>query len=468
MKKYILSNFSFSLVLPVILIGLFSIMPSCSGGVGVDGGSTAVHNQWTWMSGANTVNQTGTYGTKGTPAAANIPGARAGAVSWIDGSGNLWLFGGYGRDSAGTGGELNDLWKYDGSNWTWMSGANTINQAGTYGTKATPAAANVPGARETAVSWIDGSGNLWLFGGYGYDSAGTFGHLNDLWKFDGSNWTWMSGANTVNQMGTYGTKATPAAANVPGARYSSASWIDGSGNLWLFGGFGYDSTGNVNELNDLWKFDGSNWAWMSGANTVNQTGTYGTKGTPAVPNVPGARQPAASWIDGSGNLWLFGGLGYDSGTLGAFSDLWKFDGSNWTWMSGANTLNQTGTYGTKGTPAVPNVPGARYSAVSWINQNGLWLFGGSGNDSAGTGGNLNDLWKFDGSNWTWMSGANTVYETGTYGTKGVASAVNVPGARSVAISWTDKSGNLWLFGGFGYDSTSTVSGHLNDLWRYQP
>ena len=53
-------------------------------------------------------------------------------------------------------------------NWTWISGANTINAQGVYGTKGVPAAGNVPGARSGSVSWIDGAGNLWLFGGYGY------------------------------------------------------------------------------------------------------------------------------------------------------------------------------------------------------------------------------------------------------------------------------------------------------------
>jgi hypothetical protein len=56
--------------------------------------------------------QSGVYGTLGTAASPNLPGGRLGAASWIDASGNLWLFGGQGDDSTGAQGYLNDLWKY--------------------------------------------------------------------------------------------------------------------------------------------------------------------------------------------------------------------------------------------------------------------------------------------------------------------------------------------------------------------
>ena len=68
--------------------------------------------------------------------------------------------------------------------WTWVSGSNTMRQAGSYWTQGTAASSNVPGARGYAVSWLDSSGKLWLFGGYGLDSAGNSGYLNDLWKYD--------------------------------------------------------------------------------------------------------------------------------------------------------------------------------------------------------------------------------------------------------------------------------------------
>jgi hypothetical protein len=56
--------------------------------------------------------------------------------------------------------------------FTWMSGDEVWNQgpnnvsigAGIYGTKTSPAVANVVGSRQGSLSWKDASGNLWLFG----------------------------------------------------------------------------------------------------------------------------------------------------------------------------------------------------------------------------------------------------------------------------------------------------------------
>ncbi|MGB8960326.1 MAG: kelch repeat-containing protein, partial [Candidatus Aminicenantales bacterium] len=270
------------------------------------------------------------------------------------------------------------------------------DQAGIYGTKGIASPSNVPGARSGGVSWIDSSGKLWLFGGNGYDSAGIGAILNDLWEYDPTTfeWTWVSGSNIADQAGIYGTKGIASPSNVPGARVWATSWIDSSGKLWLFGGKGYDSAGNDDYLNDLWKYNPTTleWTWVSGSNTVDQTGVYGTQGTAASSNVPGAREGAVSWTDSVGRLWLFGG---SSG--GGWNDLWKFDLASleWTWVSGSNIISQRGIYGTKGTAASSNVPGARSGSISWIDSQGrLWLFGGVGNDSAGNLGYLNDLWHY--------------------------------------------------------------------------
>jgi hypothetical protein len=45
------------------------------------------------------------------------------------------------------------------------------------------AAGNLPGGRVFPLSWVDGSGGLWMFGGYGADVNGAHYDLNDLWKF---------------------------------------------------------------------------------------------------------------------------------------------------------------------------------------------------------------------------------------------------------------------------------------------
>jgi hypothetical protein len=47
--------------------------------------------------------------------------------------------------------------------------------------------------------------------------------LNDLWKFDGEEWVWISGSNTTNQYGVYGQKSIPDSNNIPGARYIAVS-----------------------------------------------------------------------------------------------------------------------------------------------------------------------------------------------------------------------------------------------------
>ena len=93
-------------------------------------------------------------------------------------------------------------------------------------------------ARESAVTWTDASGNLWLFGGEGYDSTGKEGILNDLWKYsagpmgvDGRMERNRRGRNLRNpgydccEQGTWGAR-------------EPVTWTDASGNLWLFGGEG--------------------------------------------------------------------------------------------------------------------------------------------------------------------------------------------------------------------------------------
>ncbi len=213
------------------------------------------------------------------------------------------------------------------------------------------------------------------------------------------------------------------------------------------------------------------WTWVHGNNTVNMPGVYGVRGVAAPGNKPGGRIAAVTWQDKSGNVWLFGGVGYAAlSTAGQLNDLWKYNPATneWTWMNGSDTVSRNGIYGVKGTPSAANRPGGRQSPMAWTDTAGnLWLFGGHGFAASGTSANrLNDLWKYNPATneWTWISGTNAHATPGVYATPGTS---GTPGARNAGIAWTDTAGNFWLFGGYGF-ATSTGGGYLNDLWRYSP
>jgi N-acetylneuraminic acid mutarotase len=443
--------------------GLTCQVSNASGTVG----AAAVTNllvscgQWTWMGGASQIGAVGSYGTRGSAASSNTPGARSGAVSWIDHAGNLWLFGG-----SGAGGLLNDLWEYTPGTgeWTWMAGSSTGGAAGSYGTQGQPG--GTPGARTLATAWVDAAGNLWLFGGQGDDASGTSGSLNDLWKYSttSNQWTWVAGASSAWASGDMPPNG------MPGGRSGAVGWVDASGDFWLFGG-----SGPLGLTNDLWQYVPGTGAWtlVSGSQTSpGSSGVYGMQGTAAMGNTPGSRTQAVAATDASGNLWLFGGSGFASiGGSGLLNDLWEFSPSTqlWAWMGGWKSINGAGVYGTRSTTDV-NDPGARYAASAVSDASGnLWLFGGVGYDINGKQGPLNDLWEYDTATgkWIWMGGAQISGAAGIYGTLGAGAAGDGPGARSVAVSWMDGTGTLWLFGGQGLAASGTV-GLLNDLWQFVP
>lgn len=396
------------------------------------------------------------------------------------------------------------------NDWNWISWyVSSTKSANNYASVTSPLRpANVlpppnlgtPGGRDFAASWTDKLGRKWLFGGAGFPYPSPFGKqppglLNDLWVFNG---TWLPANLTTfinkagdpevdvgpleatNVSGAYGTLKV-ASGGAPGSRWGSSTWTDAAGNLWMFGGQGYSSTGlDFSLLNDVWEwvpnaggpdliagtFNGQ-WIWQGGSNTGNQTAVYGTKGTASASNLPGGRWAAASQTDAAGNVWLFGGQGIDSaGTTGLLNDLWKYNiaSGQWTWVAGSNLVNTNGVYGTLGTAAATNAPGARQAAVLWTDPAGnIWLFGGFGLDSTGTGGPagaiLNDLWEFTGGQWVWVSGSNLANQSGVYGTQTLAAAPNGPGSR-----W----GGPWAGAMPTAISGSLVAGDTVRLLQLQP
>lgn len=380
--------------------------------------------------------------------------------------------------------------------WAWMGGSQSLNSRGSYGTKGMTAETNTPSARSNSAYWTDAAGNLWLFGGIGYDANGTLGGLNDLWRYSNRQWAWISGSKTspgpavpggavyssiygnIGAVGVYGTLGTAAVGNTPGARSGAQFWTDAEGNLWLWGGFGTDAVGNWTYLNDLWKFSPSvgEWTWMGGSSTAPTApkGVYGAMGAAATTNMPGPRGSSATWTDGQGNLWLYGGFGYDlDGTNGYLGDLWRYSptGGEWTWMGGSQTANNIAVYGQRGAASASETPGARDAMLFWQDGKGdLWLYGGfSYANSAETQFNQwADLWMFSTASgqWTWESGSSQPNQAANFGQMGVAATNNSPGSRQSAATWIDASGNLWLYGGIVNGSSADILTMYPDLWKY--
>ena len=220
----------------------------------------------------------------------------------------------------------NDLWEFNPATnqWAWMGGSNHVlvrsysRAAWIYGTLRAPATGNIPGGRIAAATWTDNNGNLWLFGGDGFDAIDDrrsqrpvgvqpFDERNGL---DGR----KQHANST-MSGIYGTLGAFAAGNIPGGRGYGMSWTDNSGHFWLFGGSGVDANGNNGDLNDLWEFNPSTnqWAWMSGSNSINQNGVrLRDIGFACRRKRSWRPERASTWTDTNGNLWLFGGDGYDA------------------------------------------------------------------------------------------------------------------------------------------------------------
>lgn len=135
-----------------------------------------------------------------------------------------------------------------------------------------------------------------LFSGAGRPNLDSrVARYNDMWSFDGTNWTKLSVTAT------------------PGIRFGSQVAVGPDGRTTLFGGLRAVVDGkNVDQFydNDLWIWDGATSKW------TEVTTTFG----------PGPRQNAGFDFDpGLGKFVLFGGF---FGNL-YLSDVWTLDGDRW-------------------------------------------------------------------------------------------------------------------------------------------
>lgn len=131
-------------------------------------------------------------------------------------------------------------------------------------TVSAPDGAGLPGSRRShALAASHGppgsSTSAWLFGGWGADSNGNVGRLNDLWRLHYEAWSthgqagalgvpqWemveqggrpISMGSRANMVGRYGARGVAGPTLVPSSRDGAAMWEDYNGDLFLFGGTG--------------------------------------------------------------------------------------------------------------------------------------------------------------------------------------------------------------------------------------
>ncbi|MGH9153337.1 MAG: RHS repeat-associated core domain-containing protein [Acidimicrobiales bacterium] len=305
--------------------------------------------------------------------------------------------------------------------------------------------ANVPPARNGAVTAPDPTGKLVLFGGQATPPSPNF--FNDTWTWDGANWTQRFPANS------------------PPARYEPVMIYDQARQVVvLFGGLSFGGA----RLNDTWTWDGTNWTERSpltrpaaryaataaydaaGAQTVlyggrasfmppsgvpdtflNDTWTWdGTNWAQATPAAsPGFRYGAsAAFNPPTGKLVLFGGLVFPCGTSACQGSV---SGETWTW-DGANWTNAN--------PGAAPSPRHGQEMAYDPDLAGVVLFGGDTNSLAFN----QESWLWDGAGWS------------------PATGIAAPAARSAhAMGFHAGSRRMIVFGGF--TGTAFLN---NDTWGY--
>jgi hypothetical protein len=211
----------------------------------------------------------------------------------------------------------------------------------------TVVATNGPQPRAYAAATYDSDrSRIVLFGG---QTAYLYGPplFGDTWEFDGTNWTQLFPSNS------------PAARDMAQMVYDSRRHRS-----VLFGGQTYNNLNYYNQL-DTWEWDGTNWTYISTTNTPPWDGTY---------------EFAACYDSARGETLIFGGItnGYRA------SQLWAFDGTNWT----------------QKIPAGPAPVGGGSFGLAFDSSRNLAVLLGANSQNVSVPYNYaGAVWEWDGTNW---------------------------------------------------------------------
>ncbi len=252
------------------------------------------------------------------------PSARGSSAMAYHAANGLVLFGG--DDSPGSVGLAGDTWAYRNGDWMQLHPASS------------------PSARtQHAMVYAPACGGILLFGGND-DSA----DVNDLWRWDGSNWS------QIQQTGSW-----------PSARRAHAMAYDRSrGIVVLYGGV--SGGGPFTYYSDTWEYDCGSGAWTEKV----VSGTTARAGH------------SMEWHPANGILLV--------GDAGIPGDTWSWNGTAWTELT---------------SPSCPITTGRSWTPIAYDDRrNRIVMFGGNPGN-VGTG--LNDTWEWDGSCWSQIHPNNT-------------------------------------------------------------
>jgi hypothetical protein len=269
----------------------------------------------------------------------NLPTARERTATGTDGT-NYYMYGGQnGSTVAG----YDELWSYDGTDWTLLTASGI----------------SAPSTRRGAVGAFDiARGKFVVFGGL--DTNGVAGErASDTWEWDATN-GWVN--------------VTPASPS-PDGRWlvNNGVYVPGIG-VVFHGGNAVDGTGTAYRSNETWAWVGGAWALLS-------------SGGPAVQNA------MMEYRTLQGDLILHGGQ-----TTNPTTGATEFNGETWRYDFGTGAWTQLTTGGT--TPFnSANTSQGLFAAMSYYNpMTGMVIVHGGNGGSSST-----STWQFDGSDWTDIS-----------------------------------------------------------------
>ena len=221
------------------------------------------------------------------------------------------------------------------------------------------------------------------------DATGQVANFDETWTWNGATWT----------------QQHPAVS--PSPRYNAALAYDAArGVLVLFGGFGRGGVAG-GYLNDTWTYDGQTW-----------TPVCGTDSTPVCDPPPGLGN-AMAYDPVHRQIVMFGGSNGDNYT-------WTWDGSGWSQQH-----------------PLQAPPAPQFGTMTFDPALKALVLVGSDLPSFGTAGN--QVWAWDGSNWTQLNPSG-----------------NLPPRHDAAVAYDPNRGGVLLFG--GAVSQNAVEADLYDTW----